>query len=81
LPEPVRCCCEAGPTGFGLYRAAVAAGIECQVITPSKTPRSGDRHESDHRDIDLLLRQLMAGALTPVVGRLRAFRGIDTSPR
>ena len=61
------CCYEAGPTGFGLYRAAVAAGIECQVIAPSKTPRaSGDRHKSDRRDTDLLLRQLMAGALTPV---------------
>jgi hypothetical protein len=32
LPGPVRCCYEAGPTGFGLYRAAVAVGIECQVI-------------------------------------------------
>ena len=30
LPGPVRCCYEAGPTGFGLYRAAVAAGIDCQ---------------------------------------------------
>jgi transposase len=37
------------------------------VIAPSKTPRpSGDRHKSDRRDTDLLLRQLMAGALTPV---------------
>jgi len=67
LPGPVRCCYEAGPTGFGLYRAAVAAGVDCQVIAPSKTPRaSGDRHKSDRRDTDLLLRQLMAGALTAV---------------
>jgi transposase len=67
LPGPVRCCYEAGPTGFGLYRAAVAAGIDCQVIAPSKTPRpSGDRNKSDRRDTDLLLRQLMAGALTPI---------------
>lgn len=67
LPGPVRACYEAGPTGFGLYRAAVAAGIDCQVIAPSKTPRpSGDRNKSDRRDTDLLLRQLMAGALTPV---------------
>ena len=67
LPSPVRACYEAGPTGFGLYRAAVAAGIDCQVIAPSKTPRpSGDRHKSDRRDTDLLLRQLMAGALTPI---------------
>jgi hypothetical protein len=34
LPGPVRACYEAGPTGFGLYRAAVAAGIDCQVIAP-----------------------------------------------
>ena len=37
------------------------------MIAPSKTPRpSGDRNKSDRRDTDLLLRQLMAGALTPV---------------
>ncbi len=67
LPGPVRACYEAGPTGFGLYRAAVAAGIDCQVIAPSKTPRpSGDLNKSDRRDTDLLLRQLMAGALTAV---------------
>ena len=70
LPGPVRCCYEAGPTGFGLYRAAVAAGIDCQVIAPSKTPRvPGDRNKSDRRDTDLLLGQLMAGGLTAVVVR------------
>ncbi len=53
LPGPVRACYEAGPTGFGLYRAARAAGIDCQVIAPSKTPRpSGDRNKSDRwRDL------------------------------
>ena len=39
LPGPVSACYEAGPTGFGLYRAAAAAGIGMQVIAPGKTPR------------------------------------------
>jgi hypothetical protein len=46
---------------------AGAAGIDCQVIAPSKTPRAaGDRNKSDRRETDLLLRQLMAGALTAI---------------
>jgi hypothetical protein len=36
LPGPVRACYEAGPTGFGLYRAAVAAGVAMAVIAPGK---------------------------------------------
>ncbi len=39
FPQPVSACYEAGPTGFGLARAAIAAGIDVQVIAPSKTPR------------------------------------------
>ena len=31
LPGPVWACYEAGPTGYGLYRAAVAAGIRIDV--------------------------------------------------
>src|ERR1700757_1383844 len=54
LPQPVRACYEAGPTGFGLYRAATAAGICCEVIAPSKTPRaSGDHHKSAEKDAEL----------------------------
>jgi transposase len=44
LDGPVRAVYEAGPTGFGLARAAQRAGIEMIVCAPSKTPRaSGDR--------------------------------------
>ena len=39
LPGPVHACYEAGPTGFGLYRAAVAAGMRMDVVAPGKTPR------------------------------------------
>ncbi|HEY1480555.1 MAG TPA: IS110 family transposase [Gaiellales bacterium] len=67
LPGPVRACYEAGPTGYGLARAARAAGIAMEVIAPSKTPRKpGDRIKTDRRDAELLVRQLMAGALTAV---------------
>jgi transposase len=67
LPGPVRACYEAGPTGFGFYRAAVAAGIDLQVIAPGKTPRGrSDRVKTDPKDSELLARCLMAGSLTPI---------------
>jgi transposase len=67
LRGPVRACYEAGPTGFGLYRAAVAAGIRMEVIAPGKTPRgSADRVKTDRKDAELLARCLLAGSLHPV---------------
>lgn len=68
LRGPVRACYEAGPTGFGLYRAAVAAGVDMQVIAPGKTPRGpSDRVKTDRKDAELLARLLLAGSLTAVV--------------
>jgi transposase len=68
LSGPVRACYEAGPTGYGLYRAATAAGIGMQVIAPGLTPRGrGDRVKTDRKDAELLARCLMAGSLTAVV--------------
>jgi transposase len=67
LPGPVRACYEAGPTGFGLYRAAVAAGIDMRVVAPGKTPRaSGDRVKTDRKDAERLARLLLAGELKPI---------------
>src|ERR687898_478947 len=67
LPGPVRAAYEAGPTGFGLARAATAAGIDVRVVAPSKTPRaSGDRVKTDRKDAELLARLLLAGPLRPV---------------
>jgi len=64
LPQPVRVCYEAGPTGFALYRAAAAAGVPVEVVAPSKTPRApGDRIKSDRKDAELLARLLLAGQL------------------
>src|SRR3954454_22387557 len=68
LLGPVRACYEAGPTGFGLYRAAAAAGIGMQVVAPGKTPRGpSDRVKTDRKDAELLARLLLAGSLTRVV--------------
>jgi transposase len=68
LPAPVRACYEAGPTGYGLYRAAIAAGIGIEVIAPGLTPRGrGDRVKTDRKDAELLARCLIAGSLTAVV--------------
>jgi transposase len=67
LPQPVYGCYEAGPTGYGLYRTARAAGIRLDVVAPSKTPRRpGDRVKTDRKDAELLVRLLMAGSLTTV---------------
>jgi transposase len=67
LPQPLYACYEAGPTGFGLYRAALEAGLRMEVIAPSKTPRApGDRIKNDRKDAELLARLLLAGQLKAV---------------
>ena len=74
LPQPVYACYEAGPTGFGLYRAALEAGVRMEVIAPSKTPRApGDRIKSDRKDAELLARLLLAGQLKAVAVPSREF--------
>jgi transposase len=68
LPGPLHACYEAGPTGFGLYRAAVEAGLRVDVVAPTKTPRApGDRVKTDRKDAELLARLLLAGQLRPIV--------------
>ncbi len=63
----VKCCYEAGPTGFGLQRALAAEGIDCVVVAPSLVPtRSGDRVKTDRRDAVRLARFLRSGDLTEV---------------
>ena len=67
LPGPVRACYEAGPTGFGLYRAATAVGIDMAVVAPGKTPRAAsDRVKTDRKDAELLARLLLAGQLKSI---------------
>ena len=37
-PKRICCCYEAGPTGYGLYRALTAAGYPTTVVAPSLVP-------------------------------------------
>jgi hypothetical protein len=37
-----RCCYEAGPTGFGLYRHLVERGIDSAVVAAGLVPRRPD---------------------------------------
>lgn len=63
----VKCCYEAGPTGFGLHRALTAAGVDCVVVAPSLVPtKAGDRVKTDGRDAVKLARFLRSGDLTAV---------------
>src|SRR5438034_4329667 len=63
----VRCCYEAGPTGFGLYRHLVEQGIDCRVVAPGLVPqRPGDRVKTDPRDARKLARLLAGGLLAPI---------------
>jgi transposase len=63
----VRCCYEAGPTGFGLQRFLVERGIDCQVVAPGLVPqRPGDRVKTDSRDARKLARLLAGGLLEPI---------------
>jgi transposase len=65
LPGRVSAVYEAGPTGFGLARAATEAGIDMRVAAPGMIPRRpGDRVKTDRRDAERLARLLAAGELT-----------------
>jgi transposase len=64
---------EAGPTGFGLARAAREFGVDVRVAAPGSIPKgSGDRVKTDRRDAIRLVRLLAAGELSfafvPTVG-------------
>lgn len=63
----LKCCYEAGPTGYVLYWQLTQLGVECEVIAPSLIPtKAGDRVKTDRRDAERLARCYRAGELTPV---------------
>lgn len=63
----VRCCYEAGLTGFGLYRHLRERGIACEVVAPGLVPSCpGDRVKTDRRDSRKLARLHAAGLLEAI---------------
>lgn len=63
----LRCCYEAGPTGFHLQRTLEGMGVPCIVIAPSMIPaKPGDRIKTDRRDALKLAQLLRAELLTEV---------------
>jgi transposase len=65
--EQLRCCYEAGPTGYGLYRQLTRLGVACIVVAPSLIPvKVGDQVKTDRRDAEKLARLLRSGELTAV---------------
>lgn len=63
----LRCCYEAGPTGYALQRQLRAMNIACAVIAPSLTPvKAGVRIKTDRRDARKLGELFGKGLLTEV---------------
>jgi len=63
----LKCCYEAGPTGYVLYWQLTQLGVACEVIAPSLIPtKAGDRVKTDRRDAERLARCYRAGELTAV---------------
>lgn len=67
IERPFRAVYEAGPTGYGLYRAARAERMAISVCAPGASERpGGQRIKTDRRDAIRLARRLAAGELTLV---------------
>ena len=63
----IRCCYEAGPSGYGLVRKLREDKIECVVVAPGKIPRKkNERVKTDRKDALDLARLLALGALSEI---------------
>lgn len=66
-PDQLALAYEAGPCGYGLYRALSAEGYHCVVVAPSKMPRRpAERIKTDRRDALRLARLHRAGELVAI---------------
>jgi transposase len=63
----LKVCYEAGPTGFVIARHLLKKGIDCVLMSPSKTERKpGDKIKTDKRDACNIARLFRNGDITQV---------------
>jgi len=63
----LKVCYEAGPTGFVLARQLIKKGVDCVLMSPSKTERKpGDKIKTDKRDACNIARLFRNGDITQV---------------
>ena len=65
--QPLKVCYEAGPTGFVLARRLIRYGLDCVLMSPSKTERKpNEKIKTDKRDACKIARLLRNGDITEV---------------
>lgn len=63
----LKVCYEAGPTGFVLARRLIRYGLDCVLMSPSKTERGpGDKIKTDKRDACKIAKLFRNGDITEV---------------
>jgi transposase len=63
----LKVCYEAGPTGFVIARHLIKKGVDCVLMSPSKTERKpGDKIKTDKRDACNIARLFRNGDITQV---------------
>jgi transposase len=63
----LKVCYEAGPTGFVIGRHLIKKGVDCVLMSPSKTERKpGDKIKTDKRDACNIARLFRNGDITQV---------------
>lgn len=65
--KSLKVCYEAGPTGFVLARRLIQLGLECVVMSPSKTERKpNEKIKTDKRDAKKIAKLFRNGDITAV---------------
>jgi len=66
FPYPIMTAYESGPTGFGLARCLIAAGIPCMVAASSRLLKDAKKKKNDREDARNLAKGIIAFEVYPV---------------